>query len=78
MIAIIYLKKRNTMSILKFALLGAAVAYGITQLTKKREDGTTILDDLTEKAPEWMDKAKGFKSEMQTKYDNLKGDYTGL
>jgi hypothetical protein len=51
------------MSILKFALLGAAVAYGITQLTKKREDGTTILDDLTEKAPEWMDKAKQFATQ---------------
>ncbi len=51
------------MSILKFALLGAAVAYGITQITKKREDGTSILDDLTEKAPEWMDKAKQFANQ---------------
>jgi hypothetical protein len=52
------------MSILKFAILGAAVAYGIGYITKKREDGTSILDDLTEKAPEWMDKAKQYA--MQT------------
>ncbi len=51
------------MSIFKFALLGAAVAYGITVLTKKREDGTCILDDLTDKAPEWMDKAKQFTNQ---------------
>ncbi len=51
------------MSILKFALLGAAVAYGITQITKRREDGTTILDDLTSRAPEWMDKAKQFATQ---------------
>ena len=57
------IKNRNIMSILKFALLGAAVAYGITQITKKREDGTSILDDLTEKAPEWMEKAKQFASQ---------------
>lgn len=51
------------MSIFKFALIGAAVAYGITQITKRREDGTSILDNLTEKAPEWMDKAKQFVSQ---------------
>ncbi len=56
-------KNRYTMSILKFALLGAAVAYGITQITKRREDGTSILDDLTSKAPEWMDKAKQFATQ---------------
>lgn len=51
------------MSILKFAILGAVVAYGINHITKKREDGTSILDDLTEKAPEWMDKAKQYATQ---------------
>jgi len=51
------------MGILKFALIGAAVAYGITEITKKREDGTSILDDITENAPEWMEKAKQYAAE---------------
>jgi hypothetical protein len=48
------------MSILKFALIGAAVAYGINHITKKRADGTSILDELTEKAPEWVEKGKQY------------------
>ena len=55
------------MGILKFALIGAAVAYGISELTKKREDGTSILDDLTDNAPEWMDKAKAYASQAVDK-----------
>jgi hypothetical protein len=51
------------MSIIKFALLGAAVAYGINELTRKRANGTSILDDLTQQAPEWMDKAKQFANQ---------------
>ena len=46
------------MSIFKYAIIGAAVAYGINYITKKRSDGTSILDELTESAPEWMEKAK--------------------
>jgi hypothetical protein len=48
------------MSILKFAIIGAAVAYGINHITKKRADGTSILDELTEKAPEWVEKGKQY------------------
>jgi len=48
------------MSVLKFALIGAAVAYGINHITKKRADGTSILDELTEKAPEWVEKGKQY------------------
>jgi hypothetical protein len=51
------------MGILKYAIIGAAVAYGINHITKAREDGTTILDDLTKDAPEWMEKAKQFASQ---------------
>ena len=46
------------MSIIRFALIGAAIAYGINHITKKRADGTSIMDDLADKAPEWMDKGK--------------------
>ncbi len=66
------------MGLLKTALIGAAVYGAIKYITKKDETGRSIVDDLKERAPEWMDKAKGFKSDMQMKYDNLKGDYTGL
>lgn len=48
------------MSILKFMLVGAAVAYGINHITKKRADGKSIIDDLAEDVPEWMDKAKQY------------------
>jgi hypothetical protein len=48
------------MSILKYALVGAAVVYGVKYITKKRADGSSILDDLTEKAPEWFEKGKNY------------------
>ncbi|MFI5157243.1 MAG: YtxH domain-containing protein [Sphingobacteriales bacterium] len=51
------------MSILKYAIIGAAVAYGIKHITEVREDGTSILDGLTKDAPEWMDKAKHFAND---------------
>ncbi len=51
------------MSIFKMALLGAAVAYGVSYITKRREDGSTILDDFLEKAPNWMNDAKEFATQ---------------
>jgi hypothetical protein len=51
------------MSILKYAILGAAVAFGISQLTKRREDGSSILDDLTERSPDLMNKAKDYAAQ---------------
>jgi len=66
------------MRLLKFALVGAAVAYGISELTKKRENGTSILDDLTNSAPDWMDKAKEYAAQAVDKISssiNKKADY---
>lgn len=51
------------MSILKYAILGAAVAFGINHLTKKREDGSSLMDDLTERSPEFMGKAKDYAAQ---------------
>jgi hypothetical protein len=51
------------MSLLKYILVGAAVGYGINYITKKGPDGRSILDDITEKAPEWFDQAKTFAEE---------------
>ncbi len=68
------------MGILKFAIIGAAVAYGITAVTKKREtDGKSILDDLQEQAPEWMDKIKKYADDtlqqVNQKVDTVKDEY---
>ncbi len=46
------------MSLLKYAVLGAAVAYGVKYLTKKGIDGRSVIDNLKDKAPEYADKVK--------------------
>jgi hypothetical protein len=51
------------MGLLRFIAVGAAIGYGINYITKKGENGRSILDDLTEDAPEWLDKAKKFATE---------------
>jgi len=51
------------MNIFKMALLGAAVAYGVDYITKKREDGTSILDEFLENPPHWMEDAKQFATQ---------------
>lgn len=51
------------MGLLKFIVVGAAVGYGINYITKKGPDGRSILDDVTDKAPEWFEQAKKFAEE---------------
>ncbi|WP_462267025.1 YtxH domain-containing protein [Mucilaginibacter sp.] len=46
------------MGLLKYAVIGAAVAYGVQYLTKKDENGRSIIDDLKDRAPEYTDKLK--------------------
>lgn len=53
------------MSLLKYLVFGAAVAAGVNYATKKREDGRSLMDDLTDKAPEWMEKAKQYTSQFR-------------
>jgi hypothetical protein len=56
------------MGLLKWAVLGAAAAYGIQHITKKRaEDGKSIVDDWNEQAPEWIEKAKQYTEEAVNK-----------
>lgn len=62
------------MGLLRFLAFGAAVAVGVNYLTKKRPDGTSILDDLTAKAPEWMDKAKEFGDKVKDRYSEFSGE----
>jgi len=56
------------MSLLKYLVVGAAVAAGVNYVTKKRENGRSVMDDLSDKAPEWMEKAKQYT-------DKIKGQY---
>jgi hypothetical protein len=48
------------MSHFKTFLLGMATAYGIYYITKKREDGTSILDDLKDNPSYFLNKAKDY------------------
>ncbi len=58
------------MGLLRLLVVGAAVAAGIHHITKKREDGSSIADDLKEKAPEWMDKAKPYLDQLKGQFKN--------
>lgn len=59
------------MGLLKFIVVGAAVGYGINYITKKGEDGKSILDDITENGPEWFDKAKKYAEDT---FEEVIGD----
>lgn len=51
------------MKLLPIILAGTALAAGVAYLVRKREDGTSILDELTDKAPEWMEKGKQYATQ---------------
>jgi hypothetical protein len=55
--------KLRFMRLLKYIIVGAAVGYGINYITKKGDDGRSIIDDITDKAPDWFDQAKRFTEE---------------
>jgi hypothetical protein len=55
------------MSLFKNLLIGAAVVAGVNYITKKRPDGRSMVDDIKDKAPEWMDKAKEFGNTAKDK-----------
>ncbi|NRF40489.1 YtxH domain-containing protein [Pedobacter foliorum] len=57
------------MGLFKTALIGAAV-YGIVKyVTKKDITGRSIVDDIKDKAPEWMEKAKNLKDELKVELE---------
>ena len=51
-------KNTSTMGLLKTALIGAAVYGAVKYLTKKDALGNSKMDEIKEKAPEWLEKAK--------------------
>ncbi len=57
------------MGLFRTAVIGAAIYGAYKYLTKPDElTGKTIVDDIKEKAPEWIDKAKSFKDDLENKY----------
>lgn len=51
--------------------------YGVKYITKKRADGSSILDELTEKAPEWINKGKNYvEKTLNEVTDNLQQQRT--
>ena len=56
------------MSLFKNLLIGAAVVAGVNYITKKRPDGRSMMDDIKEKAPEWMNKAKEFGNTQKDRF----------
>ncbi|MBB6236167.1 hypothetical protein HDC90_000773 [Pedobacter sp. AK013] len=57
------------MGILKYAVLGAAAIYGFKYATKKRAaDGKSLIDDLKEKVPAYIDKIKNYSEKIRQDY----------
>lgn len=68
-------KKEQTMGILKTAIIGAAVYAGVKYITKKDPvTGQSIVDELLDKAPGWVDKAKGYTEDLKNRASNVAED----
>ena len=52
------------MKLMTLMIAGAAIAAGVTYITRKRENGTSILDELTNKTPDWMEKGKQYATQV--------------
>ena len=48
------------MRIIKYMAIGATVGYGIYYLTRKKENGKSLLEELLEDAPDYVDRAKKY------------------
>jgi hypothetical protein len=66
------------MGLLKTALIGAAVYGAIKYVTKKDVNGRSIVDDIKDKAPEWVDKAKRFKDDVAMDYKHRADPYADV
>lgn len=64
------------MSLLKYVILGAAAVYGYNYATKKRVvDGKSIIDDLKEQAPDYIERAKKFGEKVKQDLNQTNGLY---
>ena len=67
------------MGFIKSALIGAAVYAAIQHVTKKDVlTGRSILDDVLDKAPEYIDRAKVYVKEAEIKVDSALNDTAAL
>jgi hypothetical protein len=66
------------MRLLKFIIVGAAVGYGINYIIKKGDDGRSILDDIADKAPDWLDQAKKFTENTVGQVSNFVKEQTSI
>ncbi|WP_316771488.1 YtxH domain-containing protein [Pedobacter frigiditerrae] len=58
------------MGFIKSALIGAAVYAAVQYITKKDVlTGRSILDDILERAPEYIEKAKIYAKEVEIKME---------
>ena len=57
------------MGLLRTAIIGAAVYGAYKYLTKPDETGRTKLDDLTDQAPEWIEKAKATAAKYTDQFE---------
>ncbi len=64
------------MNLIKLALTSAAAVFAFKYATKKRpEDGKSLVDDISDRAPEVMDKVKGFTQQVKDKYKSATENY---
>lgn len=55
------------MGFFKNAIIGVAIYQAWKYLTKKDEMGRTKIDEIKEKAPEWIEKAKSLRDDVTSK-----------
>lgn len=60
------------MSLLKYVVLGAAAYAGYNYATKKRVDGRSLVDDIKDQAPEWVNKAKQYGNQVKDQFTTQK------
>jgi hypothetical protein len=60
-----YTLNKKEMGFIKNALIGIAVYQVIKYLTKQDEFGRTKIEELKDRVPEWIEKAKKMKEDIQ-------------
>lgn len=64
------------MGIIRTALIGAAIYGAVKYLTKKDElTGRSMVDDIKDQAPEWLEKVKGYKEGFSERVQYADGRY---
>lgn len=65
------------MGLLRLLIAGAAIVAGVSYLTKKRPDGSSIFEDLKERVPDWMNRIQPYVEQLKgqfSKVPHIKGD----